>query len=269
MYYRYDKNNQLVGFNLNGTEYVYVMNGQGDVTGILDTTGKQIVSYTYDAWGRCTIASDTSGKNIGSINPMRYRGYYLDNETGFYYLQSRYYDPNVGRFINADEPNYIDSSNSICSNLFAYCSNNPVMRVDPTGRFWFFGLHFSISRSWLAFGLDCLLTIFAAPFAGPLDVFGSIMKQYASTRNLTKIWDLLLTGVVPKFKSMYSAFYTTIRKVIWRVTGTVFSNATTTSMGIGITALLNKYMGKSYSQELDFVSCFFSRFNYSRCFRLF
>ena len=143
MYYRYDKNNQLVGFNLNGTEYVYVMNGQGDVTGILDTTGKQIVSYTYDAWGKCTIASDTSGKNIGIINPMRYRGYYLDKETGFFYEGSRYFDSSTGRFINADEPKYLDPNDSVSANLFAYCYNNPVNKSDPSG----YGSNISTDKS--------------------------------------------------------------------------------------------------------------------------
>ena len=164
MYYRYDKNNQLVGFNLNGTEYVYVMNGQGDVTGILDTTGKQIVSYTYDAWGKCTIASDTSGKNIGSINPMRYRGYYLDKETGFFYVGSRYYDPNTCRFLNTDEPSMLglNVDSPISANLFAYCGNNPVMRIDPTGYAWWnTALNYLRSRDFVSgvinFALSLLL----------------------------------------------------------------------------------------------------------------
>ncbi len=134
LYFRYDKNNQLVGFNLNGTEYIYLLSGQGDVMGILDNTGKTIVNYSYDAWGNCTITSDTSGSNLGNINPMRYRGYYLDGETGFYYLQSRYYNPQSCRLINADEPTCINTSNSIGVNLFAYCSNNPIVNIDTTGR---------------------------------------------------------------------------------------------------------------------------------------
>ena len=137
IYFRYDKNNQLVGFNRNGTEYLYELNGQGDVIGILDTTGKKLVSYSYGEWGTCTIVSDTSGINLGNINPMRYRSYYLDNETGFYYLQSRYYDPNVGRFINADEPSMLELSQGevLGANLFTYCNNNPVMRIDSNGSF--------------------------------------------------------------------------------------------------------------------------------------
>ncbi len=135
IYFRYDKNNQLVGFNRNGTEYLYELNGQGDVIGILDNSGKQLVSYKYDAWGLSTIASGTSGNDLAKINPMRYRGYYLDKETGFYYLQSRYYDPNVGRFINADEPYMMawNDGNIVSANLFAYCINSPIMNTDYTG----------------------------------------------------------------------------------------------------------------------------------------
>ena len=135
MYFRYDKNNQLVGFNLNGTEYVYEMNGQGDVVGILDDTGNKIVSYTYDAWGKCNIASDNSEISIGNTNPMRYRGYYLDDETGFYYLQSRYYDPGTCRFLNADDVRVLGLCDGevLGANLFAYCSNNAVNFIDPSG----------------------------------------------------------------------------------------------------------------------------------------
>ena len=90
------------------------------------------VSYEYDSWGNLISMQDTSGINIGTINPIRYRGYYFDEETGLYYLQSRYYDPQVGRFINAD--GYISTGQGIIgNNMFAYCNNNPVNNSDPLG----------------------------------------------------------------------------------------------------------------------------------------
>ena len=83
--------------------YYFDKNLQGDVIGIVDENGFVVARYSYDAWGKCTIVSDTSGINIAFYNPFRYRGYYYDKETELYYLQSRYYDPETGRFINGDE----------------------------------------------------------------------------------------------------------------------------------------------------------------------
>lgn len=117
--------------------YYYLVNAQGDVAAILDSSGKIAASYDYDAWGNCTVY-DSSAKvltdptSIANLNPLRYRGYYYDAETGFYYLQSRYYDPAICRFINADG---LFTDGFVGSNLFAYCVNDPVNTVDPTGNF--------------------------------------------------------------------------------------------------------------------------------------
>ena len=113
--------------------YYYVLNAQGDVSAILDSSGKLAASYDYDAWGNCTVY-DSSDAAIGDLNPLRYRGYYYDAETGFYYLQSRYYDPAICRFINAD--GQLSITDFVGSNLFAYCGNDPVNRIDPTGEAW-------------------------------------------------------------------------------------------------------------------------------------
>ena len=113
--------------------YYYIYNVQGDVIALADaSTGKLSATYTYDAWGKCTV-TNASGYTIGTQNPFRYRGYYYDSETSLYYLQSRYYDPEVGRFINADAFASTDISGVLSTNMFAYCENNPVMRTDPTG----------------------------------------------------------------------------------------------------------------------------------------
>ncbi len=133
MYFRYDKNNSLTGFILNGTEYIYVKNAQGDITGILDKGGKQVVSYTYDAWGKVESISGSSADAVGKLNPMRYRGYYEDTETGFFYVASRYYDPNICRFLNADEPIILQLIKDEKTNLFMYCNNNPCNMIDASG----------------------------------------------------------------------------------------------------------------------------------------
>ena len=101
--------------------------------GIYNSTGQLVVQYTYDPWGKLLSVTGTLASTIGQINPIRYRGYYYDSETGFYYLQSRYYDPETGRFLNADGE--IDGSGESVQgyNLFAYCNNNPVNMSDDTG----------------------------------------------------------------------------------------------------------------------------------------
>ena len=131
----YDENGTAYGMLVdnNGTQsyYYYLFNLQGDVVGIMDSTGNTVVEYTYDAWGQ--LLSVTGNTELGNKNPIRYRGYYYDSETGFYYLQSRYYDPYVQRFINADSL-VAGINNSVQgTNLFAYCFNDPVNMSDPTG----------------------------------------------------------------------------------------------------------------------------------------
>ncbi|GAA0776132.1 hypothetical protein GCM10008908_28960 [Clostridium subterminale] len=122
--------NGLVGFTLNGTEYFYIRNSQTDIIGILDSNGTQVVSYTYDTWGK--LISITGDKALGEKNPYRYRGYRYDSETGYYYLQSRYYNPEWGRFLNAD--GLVSTGQGFIGyNMFAYCLNSPVNRRDDNG----------------------------------------------------------------------------------------------------------------------------------------
>ena len=111
--------------------YYYVTNLQGDVTNVLDASGNTVANYTYNAWGKVLTATGS----MSSINPIRYRGYYFDTETGLYYLKSRYYDPELARFVNADSIVSTGQSFSGC-NTFAYCGNNPVIRIDFGGNFW-------------------------------------------------------------------------------------------------------------------------------------
>ena len=140
----YDENNQpfAMRYKASGSNnyatYYYILNVQGDVIGLLNANGAIAAKYTYDPWGKVTVQSsngtaNTSSAFIGNINPLRYRGYYYDNDTGLYYLQSRYYDPAIGRFINADTYTTTDADGLLSTNMFAYCENNPVNRSDPNG----------------------------------------------------------------------------------------------------------------------------------------
>ena len=141
IWFTYDENGLVTGFRYNGQEYYYYKNLQGDIIGIVDSTGTEVARYSYSAWGFITYISDGEGmfvddpNHIANINPFRYRGYYYDNESGLYYLNSRYYDPFVCRFLNAD--GYVSTGQGVTSNnMFAYCGNDPVNRSDPSGEWW-------------------------------------------------------------------------------------------------------------------------------------
>ena len=132
--FTYDANGIPLTISQDGTVYYYVTNLQGDVTAIIDSQGTEVASYAYDAWGNCTVLD---GMQISMYNPLLYRGYVYDWETGLYYLQSRYYDPEWGRFINCDV--YAATGQGLIgNNMFAYCNNNPVMYKDPSGTFLLF-----------------------------------------------------------------------------------------------------------------------------------
>ena len=143
MYFQYDNSGTPLGFVYNGIQYFYITNPMGDVLGITEADGNLIAQYLYDEWGKLlsidTADEDgsTAYREIAEANPLRYRGYYYDNETGYYYLQSRYYDPNIGRFINADELIIAQYSEYDISalNLFLYCSNDSINQVDNMG-YW-------------------------------------------------------------------------------------------------------------------------------------
>ena len=149
-YYGFDG---LTVFSLNSVEYVYKKNIQNDIIGIYDNNGQEITKYIYDAWGNHKTfvldngqfvdisthldytQSGLNNKTIALLNPFRYRSYYYDEETGLYYLNSRYYDRQIGRFINADDISTLDVTQIAFNglNLYAYCLNNPVMFMDTFG----------------------------------------------------------------------------------------------------------------------------------------
>ena len=132
LYFHYDSSGEVIGFtrtaNSTDAEYFYVKNLQGDILKVITATGTEAATYTYDAWGKLL----TSTGDMADINPLRYRGYYYDTETSLYYLQSRYYDPEVGRFISVD--GYPSTGQGILGcNMFTYCLNNPILLNDNTG----------------------------------------------------------------------------------------------------------------------------------------
>ena len=127
-----------IGGSTTPVRYFYRTNAQGDVKQIVDSNYNVVAYYAYDAWGKLLAVLDgndnpiTDSSHFAVVNPFRYRGYVYDTETGFYYLQSRYYDPEIGRFINAD--GYVTTDiEPVAANMYAYCNNNPINRYDPSG----------------------------------------------------------------------------------------------------------------------------------------
>ena len=142
IYYIRGEANDLIGFKYNDNIYYYVKNIQNDIIGILDSNCNLIAKYQYDSYGNNILITDGSGniiinnEHIANINPFRYRSYYYDKETNLYYLNSRYYSPTLGRFINAD--NYVVNGRGLFAlNMYSYCNNNAIKSIDPNGNFSF------------------------------------------------------------------------------------------------------------------------------------
>ena len=139
----YDSFGEPRGFMLNDSAtYLYLKNAQGDITGIVDENGAVLLTYSYNSWGKVSFtATDMESMalaaTLSNVNPFTYRGYCYDFDIKMYYLQSRYYDPEICRFINADSTDYLGATGTLLSyNLFAYCENDSVNRVDEDGRSW-------------------------------------------------------------------------------------------------------------------------------------
>ncbi len=133
LYYIYDDSASVLGFKYNATLYYYQKNYQNDIIGIYDSNYNLVVTYKYDAWGKVISVNDTTENNIGTINPFRYRSYYYDEETKLYYLNSRYYNPEWCRFINADKFLIQNRERFLGNNQYIYCANNCIDSLDSTG----------------------------------------------------------------------------------------------------------------------------------------
>lgn len=137
LYFQYSGGTPF-GFVLDDIQYYYLTNLNGDVVGIIDAQGNLLAQYVYDPWGKLLQINTTEPDNadqlaVATANPLRYRGYYYDSETGMYYLQSRYYDPDLGRFISADDFDCLTTSNFFSVNAYAYCWNSPIAFKDSEG----------------------------------------------------------------------------------------------------------------------------------------
>lgn len=169
----------------NNATYFYRKDAQANIIALLDNTGVVVVKYKYDAWGKCqTIVVDTNATEIATLNPFRYRSYYLDTETGFYFLKTRYYDPEIGRFMTIDDLSYLDPETINGLNLYAYCFNNPVMLTDRYGctAWW----------EWLIAGVIVASLIVGSVFTGGL--LGAAMIGAAIGAGISLGSQALFTG---------------------------------------------------------------------------
>ena len=222
--------------------YIYRKNLQGDITGIYSgTTGTLLVSYVYDAWGKVTatdVAQTTESADVLNNNPYLYRGYRYDAETGLYYLNSRYYDPETGRFVNADDVSNIGADGEILSyNLFCYCLNNPANRIDNDGK-W---------SGWATIGL----------------ILGAVLCTAAITILTCGIGTASLAGAVAvgaaKGALIGAAAGTTIGAGIgYASTGTIEGAATGAAIGFGAGAVIGAVIGgtsaySSYTKATTFL----------------
>ncbi len=197
----------MISVTYDSTLYIYVRNAQNDIVALVDSKGNEVVRYTYDSWGKAKIAGSMA-ETLGKRNPFRYRGYYYDTETGMYYLKSRYYDPELRRFINADT---VISGPQAGANLFAYCENNPVNMADydghaalsiPASGGWALG---SIVKTIAKAIVGVAATVITGTFAGSTRSLSYNARSYSprdvrseNTKQKTG-YDDILSGIAGKF----------------------------------------------------------------------
>ena len=197
--YQYDASGAIIGFTYypysgTATQYFFGKNAQGDVICI------------YDAWGNILSTTGSMASTLGAANPFRYRGYYYDTESGLYYLNSRYYDPQVGRFINAD--GIVGSNADITGyNMFGYCNNNPVMHTDTNG-YWFFDWE-DVTNAWNGI-CDAVSDTWNEAIEWASDAWDATVEWTSNAWDVTTEW--------------VSAAYEEVSTVACDVTSIIFSN---------------------------------------------
>lgn len=173
----------VCGMECIGRDYYFQKNMLGDICAIYNALGELVCRYVYDAWGNHKIYDKAGneipddGSTVASINPFRYRGYYWDREFKLYYLKSRYYDPEVGRFISPDGIKYLKPNNICGMNLYAYCNNNPIMNVDPDGQIA---------------GLLIGVLVFLGVVTVAGGVTAGVVSYQSGKRGWDVVWDVLL-----------------------------------------------------------------------------
>ena len=250
----------ICSIQVDGQSYFLRRNLFQDVTHIYDLNGNLVASYLYDAWGNHQVfdangVENTNADFIGNINPIRYRGYYFDVETNLYYLNSRYYDPEVGRFISLDAVDYLAPDSIHGLNLFAYCFNNPIMYADPSG-------HFAISTLLISITLGAA---FAVGTAYGTDVIENIQDGFQWSDLINPLKENWKEYVIAGLKGVVtgiafgvgaglgiSAFKAGVRiSAKTAITAFIATTAGSVAAGMGIYALETKVFGLSEYNNSD------------------
>ena len=227
----YDNEDSVCGILYNNVPYYFIKNLQGDVIAIVDKDAQTVARYSYDAWGVPEIKIDSSDCAIATINPFRYRGYYYDEEIELYYIQSRYYDANCGRFINMDEAIMISIEYApLKHNLFTYCGND-VDYSDFTGCFRI--------KTWIvSTALDVIFAILNHwMMCGYLALSGTIWTLARTPFTKKLALNIIKTKVIPVYiRGFYNAALTGLRKALQNFgkIGKEFAKAFSQDVGVSI-----------------------------------
>lgn len=207
IYYLYDEKNNIIGMNYDNKTYYYVKNHLNDIIGIVDTNDNMLVSYEYDSYGNILRVIDNSTNGIGLKNPYRYRSYRYDQETNLYYLNSRYYSPEIGRFISEDDIKIlsVDANPAPYANLYCYAQNNPIKYYDPNGDSVLVICGVAIStKAIILFGAALVLSLVIASQSSEIatainssfdefkDLYNSLIKSIPS------LWDIITKSSKPE-----------------------------------------------------------------------
>ena len=252
--YIYDDYGSVIGMQYRLTTYAedvwdvywFERNLQGDIVAVYNTTGTKLISYTYDAWGNFTTTYYNNGASTTAIkNPFRYRGYYYDSDLQLYYLQTRYYDSVTGRFISADDISYLGANGDLNSfNLYAYCSNNPIMYTDPSG-------HFIVSSLLIGFAIGAVLGFGITMYADYEDdgeVFnGSIdAGAYVANSLMGGVAGAGVAYIAPAVSTFFTTTYTLgTFTVAGEAVAVTVSGAEIASAAVGVGASLSFFSKRS------------------------